>query len=113
MLVLPHPPVYEQDDEGFPRTRNSPGTEALVALGMASSEAKAWGRQHAQAVLEDAVELTRERATAVPVSYVRAVPHNWRRSTRPAPGAGASRLSSAGDGRGRAATRRTGGGGEG
>ena len=60
------------------------GTAALVALGMPAGEAREWAQQHDEQVLQEAVDLTRDRASVNGAAYIRTVLRNW--LTIPSPG---------------------------
>ena len=81
----PPEPVDQADEEDTGSSdSDAPGTTALVGLGMPAGEAREWAAQHDQETLQEAVDLTRDRASVNGPAYVRTVLRNW--LTIPSPG---------------------------
>jgi len=81
----PPEPTDQADEEDIDACNpDDAGTAALVALGMPAGEAREWAAQHDQETLQEAVDLTRDRASVNGAGYVRTVLRNW--LTIPSPG---------------------------
>ena len=79
----PPPPPADEDEDSCTHDSDGPGTAALVALGTPASEAREWAAQHDQETLQEAVALTRDRASVNGAAYVRTVLRNWRHIPSP------------------------------